>query len=320
VFVLHSISYKSKQFLWLVFKLAIVIGCCYFIYDKIAYNKNIDFNRFWSFLINFDVFSIKNVLLLLIFTSFNWFVEITKWRLLVAKIHPISWLTSGIQTLSSSTLAMVTPIRTGEYGVKILYYPKTQRKEIALAAFAGNLYQLLISLGLGIWSIIYLIKYFEKTFISTVLFIFLAGLLLLVIVLLLKKNIPFLQRWFPKFLTKFNFMREEQNRKAFLMSLVRYLIFSHQFYFLITLFQIDISYIDAMACITSMYALTSVVPILPIFDFLLKGSVSILIFSFFKIDPLLVITITTLMWVLNFAIPAIVGSYFVLTLKPNTAS
>lgn len=316
--MLHSISYKSKQFLWLVLKLAIVIGCCYFIYDKIAYNRDIDFDRFWSFLINFNVFSAKNILFLLIFTSFNWFFEITKWQLLVEKIHAISWLTSGIQTLSSSTLAMITPIRTGEYGVKILYYPKALRKEVALAAFAGNLYQLLISLGLGVWGIIHLINYFEKTFISTVLIIFLVGLLALVAVFLLKKNIPFLQKWFPKFLTKFNFIYEKQNRKAFLMSLVRYLIFSHQFYFLITLFEIDMSYIDAMACITSMYALTSVVPILPVFDFLLKGSVSILIFSFFNIDPILIITITTLMWVLNFAIPALIGSYFVLNLKPNT--
>lgn len=316
--MLHSISYKSKQFLWLVLKLAIVIGCCYFIYDKIAYNRDIDFDRFWSFLINFDVFSTKNLLFLLIFTSFNWFFEITKWQLLVEKIHAISWSTSGIQTLSSSTLAMITPIRTGEYGVKILYYPKALRKEVALAAFAGNLYQLLISLGLGVWGIIHLINYFEKTFISTVLIIFLVGLLALVAVFLLKKNIPFLQKWFPKFLTKFNFIYEKQNRKAFLMSLVRYLIFSHQFYFLITLFEIDMGYIDAMACITSMYALTSVVPILPVFDFLLKGSVSILIFSFFNIDPILIITITTLMWVLNFAIPALIGSYFVLNLKPNT--
>lgn len=318
MFVLHSISYKSKQFLWLVLKLAIVIGCCYFIYDKIAYNRDIDFDRFWSFLINFDVFSTKNLLFLLIFTSFNWFFEITKWQLLVEKIHAISWSTSSIQTLSSSTLAMITPIRTGEYGVKILYYPKALRKEVALAAFAGNLYQLLISLGLGVWGIIHLINYFEKTFISTVLIIFLVGLLALVAVFLLKKNIPFLQKWFPKFLTKFNFIYEKQNRKAFLMSLVRYLIFSHQFYFLITLFEIDMGYIDAMACITSMYALTSVVPILPVFDFLLKGSVSILIFSFFNIDPMLIITITTLMWVLNFAIPALIGSYFVLNLKPNT--
>ncbi|MDT7832343.1 lysylphosphatidylglycerol synthase domain-containing protein [Flavobacteriaceae bacterium S356] len=314
--MLRSISYKSKQFLWLVSKLAIVIGCCYFIYDKIAHNKNIKFDNFWYFLVNFDVFSTKNILLLLFFTLFNWILEITKWQFLAKKVHPISWSIAGIQTLASSTLAMVTPVRTGEYGVKILYYPKEERKEIALAAFIGNIYQLVISLGLGVWGIVYLFKYFDTGFISTIFLIFLTGILAILILFFFKHRFHFFGTWLSKFFIGFNFRSEPQNRKAFLLSLIRYLIFSHQFYFLITLFEIDMSYIEAMACITSMYGLTSVVPILPVFDFLLKGSVSILVFSFFNVNPIMIITITTLMWILNFAIPALIGSFFMLKLKP----
>jgi hypothetical protein len=314
--VFSSISYKSKQFLWLVFKLAVVIACCYFIYEKIAHNKNIEFDSFWSFLIDFNLFSLKNILFLSIFTLFNWVSEITKWQFLVKKIQPISWSTACIQTLASSTLAMITPIRTGEYGVKVLYYSKSLRKDIALAAFIGNSYQLLISLGLGVFGILYLFKYFEKGFISIVFVIFLLGLLTLFLLFAFRNTFSFLRTWFPKFLTGFRFMNHTENRNAFLLSLIRYLIFSHQFYFLITLFGIDISYIDAMASITAMYGLTSVVPILPLFDFLLKGSVSILVFSFFNVDPILIITIASIMWILNFAIPALIGSVFMLKLKP----
>ena len=232
------------------------------------------------------------------------------------KIRSISWSTAGIETLASSTLAMVTPIRTGEYGIKVLYYPKAERKEIALAAFIGNIYQLVISLGLGVCGILYLFKYFEEGFISIVFLIFIIGILVTFLLFVFKNRFPFLKTWFPKFLVGFNFMTQFQNRNAFLLSLIRYLIFSHQFYFLIILFEIDISYIEAMACITSMYGLTSVVPILPLFDFLLKGSVSIMVFSFFNVDPILIVTITTLMWILNFATPAVIGSFFMLKLKP----
>lgn len=314
--VLHSISYKSKQFLWLVLKLTIVIGCCYYIYDKIAHNKKIEFDQFWNFLMNFNLFSAKNILFLFIFTFFNWILEITKWQFLVKKIRPISWSIAAIQTLASSTLAMITPIRTGEYGVKILYYPKTIRKDIALSAFVGNSYQLVISMALGICGIAYLFHHFEEKFISIIFLVFLLGVLSIIILFVLKNRVSFLRIWLPKFLNGFYFMRESQNRKAFLLSFFRYLIFSHQFYFLIVLFGIEISYVEALACITAMYGLTSVVPILPLFDFLLKGSVSILVFSFFKVDPLLIITITSLMWILNFAIPALIGSVFMLKLKP----
>ncbi len=314
--VLRSISYKSKQFLWLVLKLAIVIVCCYYIYHKIAHNKNIEFSHFQSFLIDFDIFSPKNILFLLIFTFFNWVSEITKWQFLTAKIHPISWSAAAIQTLTSSTLAMITPVRTGEYGVKILYYSKAKRGDIALAAFVGNSYQLLISLALGVWGIVYLFNYFEEGFVSIIFLIFLIGVFMVLLLFIVRNRFPFIRAWFPKFLTGFDFINEPQHRKAFILSLIRYLIFSHQFYFLLVLFEVNINYIDAMACITAMYGLTSVVPILPMFDFLLKGSVSILVFSFFNIDPVLIITITTFMWILNFALPSLLGSIFMLKLKP----
>jgi hypothetical protein len=265
--------------------------------------------------VNFKVFSLKNITILLIFTCFNWFSEITKWQQLVSKIAPISWLESAIQTLSSSALAMITPIRTGEYGVKILYYKKELRKKIALQAFIGNLYQLLISLGIGAWGLFYLVRYFEETFISWLSLIFLIGICILFVLFIFGNTIPMVKRWFSTFQMRFNFIHQKHYRKAFLLSFLRYCIFSHQFYFLIVLFQIDITYVDAMACITAMYALTSVVPILPAFDFLLKGSVSVMVFSFFKVEPILIIAIASLMWILNFAIPAIIGSYFILTLK-----
>lgn len=317
MFVLSSLSYKSKQFLWLVLKLAIVISCGYFIYDKLIHNENIEFDNFWSYLINFDVFSLKNIFFLMILTLFNWMVEITKWQLLVKKIHPITWRVAAIQTLASSAFAMITPVRTGEYGIKILYYTKSLRKEIAFAAFAGNIYQLLTSLMLGALGIIYLYKYFDTGFISIVLFVFLTTMLMMALFFLLKNKFTLFNRLFLRLRNIFRFNENKINRNAFLLSLLRYLIFSHQFYFLTVLFELELTYLDTMACITAMYGLTSVVPIIPLFDFLLKGSVSILVFSFFNVEPIWIVCIALCMWILNFAIPAILGSHYILRLKLN---
>jgi len=53
------------------------------------------------------------------------------------------------------------------------------------------------------------------------------------------------------------------------------------------------------------------------FDVVLKGTVAIWVFSFYNLEPLTVLSITSIMWILNFVLPAIIGSYFVLTFKPN---
>ena len=151
-----SVSYKSKQFLWLVFKLLIVILCGYFIYDVLTKNEGLKIDTFYSFLNDFDVFSIKNTLFLLIFTSINWFLEIAKWKALVNKIRPISWSNAAKQSLASLSFSLITPNRIGEYGAKAIYFEKSQRKNILLLNFIGNFHQLLVTLFIGYIGLIYM--------------------------------------------------------------------------------------------------------------------------------------------------------------------
>jgi len=54
-----------------------------------------------------------------------------------------------------------------------------------------------------------------------------------------------------------------------------------------------------------------------LFDVVLKSTVAIWVFSYYFIDETTIITITLLMWIFNFVIPSIVGSYFVLTFSTN---
>jgi len=69
-----------------------------------------------------------------------------------------------------------------------------------------------------------------------------------------------------------------------------------------------------------MYFIASIIPILSLFDVLLKSAVAVFIFSFFEIDELKIICISLLMWIFNFVFPAVLGSYFVLTFKPKLAT
>ena len=106
-------------------------------------------------------------------------------------------------------------------------------------------------------------------------------------------------------------------KKIMLFSLFRYIIFSHQFYFLLLIFNVKIEYDNALMCIFSMYLIASIIPMLSLFDVVLKGSVAIFIFSFFQINETTILAIVLLMWIFNFMLPSIVGSYFVLTFNTD---
>lgn len=152
----HSNSYKSKQFLALVVKLFIVIGCGYFMYAKIFKNEQQSISDFLSILVKNDTFLFKNVLFLLIFTFFNWFLEILKWQNLVSFYQKITFKSALIQSLSSLTASLITPNRIGEYGAKALYFKKSIRKNIVTMNLVGNLSQLAVTIVFGIVGCSYL--------------------------------------------------------------------------------------------------------------------------------------------------------------------
>lgn len=307
--------YKSNQFLWLVFKLLTVILCGYFIYDTIANNKDLKLIDFYSKMIDFDVFSIKNIVLLLVFTLINWFLEIKKWKTLTKRVTEISLIEATRQSLSSLTFSLITPNRIGEYGAKALYFKKEKRKEVLLLNFVGNFYQLLTTILLGIIGVVYLIAYFSFSFITIQksILILLVVIIFSIVLFFLQKKFQFLNRLIKKIIKAISF---KNNTSILFLSLLRYLVFSHQFYFLLMIFDVDISYLNAISGIVSMYLIASCIPVISLFDFVVKGSVAILVFSLFNVNILNVLSITTIMWIFNFAFPAILGSYFVLQFKP----
>ncbi len=308
-----STSYKSNQFWWLAFKVLIVIASTYFIVISIGLDLSLDYQSFSHLIKSSGLFSLKNMGLLLILSSLNWFFEIKKWQVLTKSIKETSFYEAAKQSLSSLTFSLITPNRIGEYGAKALYFEKEHRKKVLFLNFAGNFYQLLVTLVIGCLGILYLPKYYNFLDIYTewVIVVALVIVVSLALAKLLVKKIKWLQR------VK-EFWRLQNNRLILAFAFLRYLIFSHQFYFLLMIFEVDIAYIDAMACISSMYLISSLVPMLSLFDVALKGSVSIFVFTWFGgyVQFASILATVSMMWILNFALPALIGSYFVLTFKP----
>lgn len=309
-------SYKSNQLLWLVLKLLTVILCCYFIFTNIAFNEELKFIDFYSKMMNFGVFSSKNIIFMLFFTIINHFLEIKKWKTLTKSVKNNSWFEATEQSLASLTFSIITPNRIGEYGAKVLFYPNNKRKQILLLNFAGNFYQLAITIILGMIGLVFLYKYASFSIISiqNSIIIIIALISVVGIFYFLKENYSKIGDWLSKIIELLSF---KNNKIVILISLLRYLVFSHQFYFLIYCFKLNISYFEAMTAISSVYLIASCIPILSLFDVSLKGSVAIIVFSIFEIDSIQILSITTLMWLLNFVFPAIIGSYFVFQFNPE---
>ncbi|WP_046755068.1 lysylphosphatidylglycerol synthase domain-containing protein [Kordia jejudonensis] len=315
-------SHKSKQFFALVIKLAIVIGATYFIYDKLVHNEQLDFDMFRAQLKASNFMNISIILILLVATFCNWFLEILKWKTLVSHLKKISIWESTAHSLGGLTASLFTPNRVGEYGAKALYFKKAERKRIVGLNFLGNGAQLITTVVFGIFGFSFFVYQFhiELPWYKITRMLTIVGLFAFIFFLGTKQKRFQLKGYSWESLK--NFIRNisrDIHIKNLSFSVARYLIFSHQFYFLILLFSVDISYVNAMSTITAMYFITSIIPMLFIFDVVVKGSVAVWLFSYLQVSELHILSVVALMWILNFVLPSGIGSYFVLKFQPSFA-
>lgn len=316
----YPLHNKTKQFFWLAIKLAIVISCVYLIYSRLLENKQLKFTVFYQNLIKNAVFSTKNLVFLFIFTFFNHFFEILKWEALASFCTKITRKSATIQSLASLTASLITPNRIGEYGAKAMYFDHSLRKQIVGLNLVGNFYQMGMTIifgGIGFGYFVYQNSVsvdYHKIF-----KVLLLGLVLIAVLYYAAKLFKYKVNSLEKvslFIKKISY---SLHLKIALLSFLRFVVFTHQFYYLLLIFKVDVSYFNAISAITTMYLIASMIPMLSLFDVVLKGTVAIWVFYFLGIAPVAILCITTLMWVLNFVIPALIGSYFVLRFNPKLA-
>lgn len=252
---------------------------------------------------------------IVILSFVNWYLEITKWQVLVKNYQNISFKNAVEQSLAAHTLSLLTPYKTGEYVGKAVYFPKNIRKKIIGLTFFSNTAQLLATLVFGGIAFGFFIYYF-KVEIPFYRLRKLAYVLAFLVLFLLAGYKEFAKRMgWQKFVTFFNTLHKNSGLYVLLLSFLRFVVFSHQFYLLLLFFNVPVDYSIAMMLIGSIYFISAIIPVISLFDFAIKGSIAIYVFSFIHVEAIRLVVITFLMWLFNFVFPALIGSIFVLKYK-----
>ena len=305
-----SISHKAKQFLVFTIKLLIVISAFYFVYHQIAENSKLDWRKFQSLVL--EKISIFTILFVLFFSVANRYFEILKWQNLVSFIKPISVGEASKQVLGALTTGIFTPNGLGEYAGKALFFKKTQSKKVVFLNLICNGIQMIITVGFG--TIGLLVLGYNLWVIGIIAFI-----LGFIFIAYFSKNITIKGYSIQKLFYKINEIPKKIHQKNIFLGVCRYLIFSHQYYILFLVFDVNLPYLTLISSIAAVYFLASSLPSFQFLDFAVKGSVAVFFFGKFGINEWIVIFISMLMWFLNVVLPVIIGSYYVMRFKLNAS-
>ncbi len=303
---------KAKKQYWIALaKILVLVGAFYYIWNSLAHNDKLDWQQFLE---KFESWTWPSILLILVLSFLNRFLEIVKWQSLAGTIREISLPEATKQVLAALTAGLFTPNGIGEYAAKTLYFEKSSAKKIVFLNLVCNGIQMILSVLFGVFGLLYFNVYFHVITAQSVLFIFGIVCFVLLASFFFRK---FTIKGFSieKLVHKINSLPKKIHAKNTLLAICRYLVFSHQYFVLFRMFDVDLPYPILMAAITSTYFLASSLPTFQFLDFAVKGGVAVYFFGLLGVNEWITVFISTLMWFLNVVLPVSIGSYYVVKFK-----
>lgn len=283
---------------------------------------------------------LPGLLLLFSLMFVNWSVEAIKWQRLVSRIEKLPFLQSFQSVITGVTVSIFTPNRTGEFIGRAFILKKSVPLQAVLLTLVGSLSQLLVTLMLGFIALaVYYRELFsiraslpEWTHIGFITGITAAIAVMIAFYLgipgfssLLERN---LLKRFQRFATHFRALESISRKELiylFLLSMGRYLIFSFQFYLVLRIFGIGLPIQAALYLIPLIYLALALIPTFALTELGVRGSVTIFLvgsyltrergFSLSEAESLSTVFAAGTLWLINLAIPALMGIPFVFKLR-----
>jgi uncharacterized membrane protein YbhN (UPF0104 family) len=265
------------------------------------------------------VFEIALVFLLMIL---NWCIEAIKWRDLLRNTEKFSIVNALQSVLTGLAVSIITPNRVGEYMGRILYLRNVNKFKGISVTLVGSFAQLIITGGFGLIGLTYYIVCIKS---SLWLYILWASSLVLSILL---AYVYFHLSWLVDLTTRFIFFQKIKtyveiikrfDRKDLVrilyLSLLRYLVYTVQFYLLLQIFLVEGNFSDLLFTIWLLFWAMAIVPTIAIAEIGIRGETALYFFLAISTNSVGIISSTTMLWFVNLILPALLGCLFIYKMK-----
>jgi len=308
-----------------ILKIIIALAAYGYIAWKV-YDYRLHAHHFFS---NYHFNTLKVTLLAVVFLlmPFNWLLEALKWKKLVENFTAISLKHSFKAVLAGISTGIFTPNRIGEFAGRPYFTDKNKITSGVFAGFAGSLAQSLMTVFMGVLALnLYLVdtknSFFTDIKILWGIILFSSILLGIIFYLFfhlkvligLKKYFPFLKKHSPE-LNFLNHYSKKNLLKILFFSLSRYLIFFLQYFFLLHAFEVNINILQAFISIALVYLFLFAVPSVAFSEMGIRGSLAVFFIGMYSTNLSGILTASVLLWLINLAFPAVLGTIFVFSSK-----
>ncbi len=318
----------------IIIRSVIIITSFTFLYFQLFVKQ--DFNN----LLN-DISNILNtsnnwwlIILSLALMPINWSLEALKWKLLLKNKEEISFGLSLKAIFSGASISAVSPNRTGDYFGRIFVLKGTKFWEGVFITIIGSYAQTITTLlfgGMAVFAFLTPALVSNENLDSSRLLIFqYTYVILLSIFILLYFRISLISKMIPpkwkrihKYVNIFINYKFNQLFTALSISILRYIVFSFQFYLLLIAVGINsFSPFEALLFTSSVFLINTIRPSIALLEIGIRGSVAIFVLNLFLSETEInlylenaVLLASSLLWLINIILPAIIGLFFIKDLR-----
>lgn len=296
-------------------KIAIVVAAVYFIYNKVF--KDVSVIDLWVYV--YKIITSWQLILILLMMLLNWLIESYKWKILVQRLEHVSIYSSLKAIFTGITVGIITPNRVGEFGGRVIFLKTSNRIKGTIYTLFGSFSQLLVTVFLGLiafylmppnYIMIQELKYIQGRWILLLVII---SFLIFIISPLLSKALFLKFKW--KTFLLFENIDSFDLLKVFSLSMLRYFVFSMQFFLLLSLSGIQVSYYEGSILIALTFFISSVLPVMAFAEFITRGAASVAVMGAVIGNNNAIFSASLMLWGINVALPAFIGSIFLMKAK-----
>jgi len=257
------------------------------------------------------------IALMLVNTS----LESLKWHLLVNSVEPVSYGRTAASYLAGVAFSIITPNRIGEYPGRILYLGKNNAFRYLTVSALGIMAQLSGLYLFGMIGLIYYNIHFPSLLAQTGLAAcIIVNILLGIVYWKFDSILPAIAkvRWLCRYITYGKLLNRfpvKRQLQVLGISLLRFIIFTAQYLFLLRWMNVTIPLGDGFCLAALFFWVMAVIPGIAVAEPGVRGNVSLFLFHHFSSNTIGILAATTGIWLLNLILPSIFGSILIIRMK-----
>lgn len=307
----------------------ILIMVCAYAYLAYVLVNFKGYNEFFNSFKNISAFRTILLVLAVLLIPCNWLLESMKWQHLSQKLQPVSLCKAYKSVLMGLTVGFFTPNRIGDPLGRVLILNACNRTKGIVLSVIGVLGQTFSTLVCGLTAGILLIVLSPFESIKDSLNIQIASILLIIAFISLYFTLPiwgkilFQRNRFKRLRSLLEAISYINPRSLFyvtFLSLIRYIVYCSQYYFLLRFFDVELSLTDAAMILPLNYLMVSVTPTIAFSELGVRGSYAVLFVGAFASNTVGAALAGMSVWFINYVIPMMVGSIFVGKMKKQGES